>query len=132
MAIAVFVVVTAAAWGVDWISAREGVRRPEVLLLDDALTGAVSAVLVAVLMRRAHEKELELKRRLKVQSEMNHHIRNALQPILYAATIEPNEYTPMVRDSIQRIEWALREVLQEPSGNGDYSAKIDKIHSPEK
>ena len=117
------------------MSLHQGVSRPEVFLLDDILTGGVSAALVVVLLRGAEERQRNLERRLKVQAEMNHHIRNALQPILYAYTITPNEYTPMVRESVQRIEWALREVLQDPHAEAAdptaYSDKIDKIHSPE-
>ena len=117
------------------MSLHQGVSRPEVFLLDDILTGGVSAALVVVLLRGAEERQRNLERRLKVQAEMNHHIRNALQPILYAYTITPNEYTPMVRESVQRIEWALREVLQDPRAAAAdptaHSDKIDKIHSPE-
>ena len=135
IAAAIFVVVSAAAWALDWMSFHQGISRPEVFLLDDVLTGGLSAALVVVVMRRAAEKQCDLERRLKLQGDMNHHIRNALQPILYAYTITPNEYTPMVRESVQRIEWALREVLQDPHAAASdptaYSDKIDKIHSPE-
>jgi hypothetical protein len=43
---------------------------------------------------------------------MNHHIRNALQVLSYGtATHGRKTETEMMRDSIERIEWALREVL---------------------
>jgi two-component sensor histidine kinase len=50
--------------------------------------------------------------RLRMIAEMNHHVRNALQVISYSSQTQPNEdLARMVRESSQRIEWALREVL---------------------
>ena len=43
---------------------------------------------------------------------MNHHIRNSLQVITYATATQSNsESMEMIRSSVERIEWALREVL---------------------
>ena len=43
---------------------------------------------------------------------MNHHIRNSLQVITYATATQKNsESMEMIRSSVERIEWALREVL---------------------
>jgi TolA-binding protein len=51
---------------------------------------------------------------------MNHHIRNALQVIAYAnATGDPDESMKLIRSSVERIEWALREVLPGFPYNGE-------------
>ena len=43
---------------------------------------------------------------------MNHHIRNALQVITYAtATQNQTDSVALIGSSVERIEWALREVL---------------------
>ena len=43
---------------------------------------------------------------------MNHHIRNALQVIAYAnLTSDKDESVELIHRSVERIEWALREVL---------------------
>lgn len=43
---------------------------------------------------------------------MNHHVRNALQLISYAQSSEDRaEHVQKVRSAIERIDWALREVL---------------------
>ena len=43
---------------------------------------------------------------------MNHHIRNALQVITYAtATDNQKNSVNLIHSSVERIEWALREVL---------------------
>ena len=53
--------------------------------------------------------------RMQVISEMNHHIRNALQVITYASAAQNQndsvDSVDMIRSSVERIEWALREVL---------------------
>jgi len=43
---------------------------------------------------------------------MNHHVRNSLQVISFASSMpEPEELRNKVREAVERIEWALREVL---------------------
>lgn len=57
----------------------------------------------------AHKIVLE---RMRVIAEMNHHVRNALQPILYSPFLkEEAEQVRIIHEGTQRIEWALREVL---------------------
>jgi hypothetical protein len=49
---------------------------------------------------------------MRVISEMNHHVRNALQPILYSPYLkEQAEQVRTIQEGTRRIEWALREVL---------------------
>jgi two-component sensor histidine kinase len=51
-------------------------------------------------------------RKLKVIRMMNHHVRNSLQVISFASSLpQREELASRVRDSVERIEWALREVL---------------------
>ena len=43
---------------------------------------------------------------------MNHHVRNSLQVISFAASSpQQEELGNNLRDAVERIEWALREVL---------------------
>jgi hypothetical protein len=43
---------------------------------------------------------------------MNHHVRNALQPIMYSPYLkEQAEQVKVIQEGTRRIEWALREVL---------------------
>jgi hypothetical protein len=49
---------------------------------------------------------------MRVIADMNHHVRNALQPILYSPFLqEQAEQVRTIQEGIRRIEWALREVL---------------------
>ena len=63
-------------------------------------------------------------RKLEVIRLMNHHVRNSLQVISFAALASQQEkVTGELRDAVDRIEWALREVLpgqREDIGNLEF------------
>ncbi len=76
----------------------------------DHFTIAVVIGGVAVLYERRRRRYLEA--RLEVIREMNHHVRNALEVLSYTAMQQADEKTKaMMRDSVIRIDWALREIL---------------------
>lgn len=85
----------------------------EATYLDDFLLAAVTAVLVLVLQFH-HERELARQRQSAlVIEQMNHHIRNALQVIVYRMDPKGRDSQELsdIRDSVDRIDWALREIL---------------------
>jgi len=105
-------VVGAVGVGFDRLLFKEGVSRIDVLTLSNALTGLVVGLLYLQLSRVERERRAEVQRRLHTIAEMNHHIRNALQVIAYASVSADSEQSvEMIRSSMERIEWALREVL---------------------
>jgi hypothetical protein len=78
-------------------------------VIDDMLIGLLAGVLVFAYERHQHKLILE---KMRVISEMNHHIRNALQPIVYSPYLqEQAEQVRTIQEGTRRIEWALREVL---------------------
>lgn len=99
------------------VLARFGINA-EVSYLDDILMGVLVAVLVVALEA---QQELEIRaerQRAHVIVELNHHIRNALQTIVYVNSANtPSDDTQRVTQATQRIEWALREIPKqaEPS-----------------
>jgi two-component sensor histidine kinase len=53
-----------------------------------------------------------LRQRLEVIAEMNHHVRNALQVIsLSTYSSADQKQLAAIKESVNRIQWALREVL---------------------
>ena len=75
----------------------------------DLLAGAVAGLLVLAYERR---RRRELIRELEIIRLMNHHVRNSLQVIAYASSSEDRAaHVQKVREAIERIDWALREVL---------------------
>jgi hypothetical protein len=96
----------------DRLLARDGVTRTDILLTSNALTGVVAGFLFYALTNIERLRRNVLQERLRTIAEMNHHIRNSLQVITYAAATQQNaDSVEMIRSSVERIEWALREVL---------------------
>ena len=86
-------------WGVTGVTAA----------IDDMLIGLLAGVLVFAYERHQHKLILE---KMRVIAEMNHHVRNALQPIIYSPYLkEQAEQVRIIQEGTRRIEWALREVL---------------------
>jgi hypothetical protein len=78
-------------------------------LIDDLLVGIVAGAMVFAYERHQHKLVLA---RMRVIAEMNHHVRNALQPIIYSPYLkEQAEQVKIIQEGTRRIEWALREVL---------------------
>lgn len=75
-------------------------------------SGIAAAIAIAVFVvlgmtaRRERQQEIE---RLKTIALLNHHIRNALQAIVTCSG--STDSTDIIRGSVERIEWALGEVL---------------------
>jgi len=78
-------------------------------LIDDLLIGILAGAMVFAYERHQHKLVLA---RMRMIAEMNHHVRNALQQILYSPFLkEEAEQIRLVQEGTRRIEWALREVL---------------------
>ena len=78
----------------------------------------ISALLVGfVVFTYEQRRNNDLMQKLRVIESMNHHVRNALQGILLARySASETEQIKIVHDGIDRIQWALREVLPGESG----------------
>jgi hypothetical protein len=78
-------------------------------LLDDLLVGVLAGGVVFAYELHRHKLMV---RQMRVIADMNHHVRNALQPILYSPYMkEQAEQIRMIQLGTERIQWALREVL---------------------
>jgi signal transduction histidine kinase len=98
--------------GLDWLLVREHESRRLTIEISDTLAAVVAGALVFRLLQYEHERRRRLRQKLEVIAEMNHHIRNALQVIsLSAASSGDQRQLDAIRDSMNRIQWALREIL---------------------
>jgi hypothetical protein len=84
---------------------------PELLQVSDVATAMVAAVLFYFLLYYIRTWEMAIKRRLEVISEMNHHIRNALEVISLTAYMNDREHMDQIRSSVKRITRSLDEIL---------------------
>lgn len=110
--ILVALTVTLVGIGFDRMLTREGVPRYDLLAISNLLTGIVAGGLFWQARRRDSERRKFIRERLRTISEMNHHIRNALQVISLYSYKERDEKTMKdLGHAVNRIEWALSEVL---------------------
>ena len=84
-------------------------------LLAEGVSAFVVALLAAKLMHAEIQRREAALLRMQVISEMNHHIRNALAVVTLTTDSLQNEQSiRVISESVDRIEWALREILLRP------------------
>jgi hypothetical protein len=85
------------------------------LIFSNGLTGVFAGGLFWQMAREAKASRDLIAERMKTIAELNHHIRNALQVIKFLGgqkrTGLDAVQLQLINDSVDRIEWALREVL---------------------
>ncbi len=75
---------------------------------DDIVIGLFTALVVFWYEQRQYRSTLN---KIRVIAAMNHHIRNALQAISYAPCADQKKQIALIAESVDRIQWALREIL---------------------
>lgn len=112
LCVCVMLLVWIVGFGFDRVLAKDGVTRTDILLTSNFLTGVVTGFLFFSLGNYERLRRELVRDRLSIIAEMNHHIRNALQVITYATASKTEAGSvELIRSSVERIEWALREVL---------------------
>jgi hypothetical protein len=111
----VVVIVSAMGFLLDMLLSREGMSRPDLLLISNSLTGAIAGGLFFQMAKQEKASRELVRERMNTVAELNHHIRNALQVIKFwgaqQRTGPDAKQLELINDSVDRIEWALREVL---------------------
>jgi hypothetical protein len=88
-----------------------GLAGSDALVVSNLLTGVVAGIACWMLMIREREQRDEAVQRLHVISDMNHHVRNALQVIVYYCSQMEQEPRSETEHAIERIKWSLTAVL---------------------
>lgn len=128
------VLVGSAAYAAERLLLYGGMGRRGLLIFSDLLIGLVAGILAFILGLHHAQRDRFVAARLKIITEMNHHIRNALQVITFEARRSGNENEIRVmQDAVDRITWALREVLpQIPALEDDGTEKpLAGVHEGE-
>ena len=98
--------------GLDWFVLHENESRNIAISVSDTLAAVIAGILVFRLLQYERDRREQLRQRLETIAEMNHHVRNALQVIsLSAYSYADQQQLEAVRESVNRIQWALKEVL---------------------
>ena len=122
LSLLVAVVVSLIGIILDRLLIKEGLPRLDMLIFSNGLTGLFAGGLFWQMAREAKAHRDLVAERMKTIAELNHHIRNALQVIKFlggqSRTGLDDVQLQLINNSVDRIEWALREVLPRyPIGN---------------
>jgi hypothetical protein len=103
-----FTLVSSSLIAADQLSIRCGLEGSQ-RIADDLLGGLIAASIFHLYERHRLRR---LSEQLHVIDLMNHHIRNALQPLMFT----PDEsggmaQVKLIEECVRHIDWALREVL---------------------
>jgi hypothetical protein len=80
--------------------------------ISDAISAIVISLLSYKVFRLQQQRREYVRHRVEVIADMNHHVRNALQVIsLTTHGSSSTEEIGTIRESVNRIQWALRELL---------------------
>jgi signal transduction histidine kinase len=87
----------------------------------------VASILTFIFIQRmmvhSRQRRLETLRRFQIIAEMNHHIRNSLQTILYQSYTLDDEVATRLKDAVDRIQWVLERVLPAMNDDGEKRGK---------
>jgi hypothetical protein len=107
-AILVFKLVSGLLVIADQLSMRFGLDGSQ-RVVDDLLGGLIAGLIFYFYERHRLRR---LRQQLQIIDLMNHHARNALQPLLFMiGEPESRGQMKLVEECVRRIDWALREVL---------------------
>ena len=115
LSLLVAVVVSLIGIVLDRLLLKEGLPRLDMLIFSNGLTGLFAGGLFWQMAREAKAHRDLVAERMKTIAELNHHIRNSLQVIKFLGgqqrTGLDSVQLQLINESVDRIEWALREVL---------------------
>ncbi|MDT8068201.1 MAG: hypothetical protein ROO76_08540 [Terriglobia bacterium] len=108
-AIFISVIVFFLALAIQWTIYDRYLHEAGIRVVGSGIAACVSIILVLVLRTAARNQRLRELERLETIALLNHHIRNALQAIVSSSGATNS--TDTIRSAVERIEWALGEVL---------------------
>jgi len=119
----------AALWFTDKFMVAHGVS-PEGTILDEVAVGALVAGL-ALLLDIYHEARVRrMREAAKLTIQLNHYVRNSLQVILTANTLQADwRVRQAVSRAIAQIEWVLDTIVQENELFADVGIYLKKKHA---
>jgi hypothetical protein len=129
----VIIVVSAIGVILDRILMVEGLPRLGMLIISNTITGLFAGGLFYQIAREERIHRELIQARMETIAELNHHIRNALQVIrFWGAQQRPSldaMQLQLINDSVDRIEWALREVLPKYTVQGTQTPEQGSMKS---
>jgi len=79
--------------------------------ISDGISAVVIGLLSFRVIRLQQQRREYVRQKVEIIADMNHHVRNALQVISLSTHGGDQQEIVAVRESVNRIQWALRELL---------------------
>jgi signal transduction histidine kinase len=99
-------------FGLDWMMLYKDDSVRQTVELSDAVSALICGFVFLLFLRLYRQRRAMLRQRLEVIANMNHHVRNALQVIEFNSySTADQEQLGAIKSSVNRIQWALRELL---------------------
>jgi hypothetical protein len=116
LALCIVVLVALVDYYLDRFLVYAGVSRGYLMGLGSLVIGMVAGGLFLYVARHEKAHRDQLRERMQTVADLNHHIRNALQVIKLCGAQSSESsldgrQLQLIKESADRIEWALREVL---------------------
>ncbi|HKW74954.1 MAG TPA: hypothetical protein VJN64_05460 [Terriglobales bacterium] len=92
---------------------RSGASPTEMRSQDAILTGLFCAIIVSIALGAERFRREQFRERVKVVSDLNHHLRNALEIIIHGHLLPQNSQTKAIVESVKRIDQALQTIVPE-------------------
>ena|SRR6185369_1156600 len=98
--------------GADLLLLRDHEPARLTIEISDGISALVIGLLSYKIFRLQQQRREYVRHKVEVIADMNHHVRNALQIIsLTTHGSRDKEEIINIRESVNRIQWALRELL---------------------
>jgi len=99
-------------FGLDWLMLHQEDSIRSTVELSDAVSALICGFVFLLFLRGYRQRRAMLRQRVEVIANMNHHVRNALQVIEFNSySTSDKEKLEAMKGSVNRIQWALRELL---------------------
>ena len=103
--------VFAITFAIQWFIYINLLGQTEFHFVGVAVASVLTFIFIQRMMAASRLRRLETLRRFQIIAEMNHHIRNSLQAILYQSYSVDDAAAARLKDAVDRIAWVLEEVL---------------------
>jgi len=106
-----FLFIAAIKFTLSGVLVRGGATEMEMRTQDAFFTGLFVAIIAWGALSVARFRREQMRARVKVVSDLNHHLRNALSIILNSHFLPENAQTSAILDGVERIDRALRHII---------------------
>lgn len=121
-ALVAFLFIAAMKFSLSGVLVRGGATEMQMRTQDAFFTGLFVAIIAWGSLSVARFRREQMRARVMVVADLNHHLRNALTMILNSHFLPENAQTSAILDGVERIDRALRHIIP-----GDRSTTEDVL-----